>query len=150
MKLEIKMVLGLLLSLSIVLAGCAPAQLGVTEQITVYKSSYCGCCEGFIAALQEKGFTVETVNVDDMAPIKEKYNIPSAMESCHTTVIGDYVLEGHVPIEAIQKLLLEKPAIDGIALPRMPAGSLGMPGSKTGTWTVYAMHDGQTSVFMEI
>ena len=83
--------------------------------------------------------------------VKEKYGIPYSMRSCHTTVIGDYFVEGHVPIEAVEKLMLEKPDIKGIALPGMPSGSPGMPGSKQGPFIVYAINkDGSTSEFMRI
>lgn len=88
-----------------------------------------------------------------MSAIKEKYNIPPEVQSCHTTIISDYVIrdyfiEGHVPIEAISKLLEEKPDIDGIALPGMPTGSLGMGGEKTVQFEILAVKNGETSVFM--
>jgi hypothetical protein len=69
------------------------------------------------------------------------------MQSCHTTVVGDYFIEGHVPIEAIDKLLSEKPLIDGIALPGKPYGAPGMRGAKTSDFTIYALSDGRASVF---
>lgn len=72
------------------------------------------------------------------------------MQSCHTTVIGGYYIEGHVPVEAIKRLLEEKPQIDGIALPGMPAGSPGMSGSKEGPFVIYSISGGQTSEFMRI
>jgi hypothetical protein len=65
-------------------------------------------------------------------------------------IIGNYFVEGHVPIEAVNKLLSEKPAIDGIALPDMPSGSPGMPGAKRGKWRIFALSDGKMSEFMEI
>jgi hypothetical protein len=85
-----------------------------------------------------------------MASIKRKHQIPQNMESCHTAVIGDYFVEGHVPIEAIEKLLSEKPDIDGIALPGMPQGSLGMSGTKTAALKIYALSGGTASEFMTI
>jgi len=72
------------------------------------------------------------------------------MQSCHTTEIGDYFVEGHVPIEAIDKLLAEKPDIDGITLPDMPAGSPGMPGVKREEFVIYSLKDGESSEFMRI
>jgi hypothetical protein len=72
------------------------------------------------------------------------------MESCHTTVIDGYFVEGHVPFEAIEKLLAERPDIDGIALPDMPAGSPGMPGRKSGPFDIYQVKDGQYSLFVSI
>jgi hypothetical protein len=85
-----------------------------------------------------------------MYSIKQKYKIPRSMESCHTAVIGGYFIEGHVPIEAVNKLLEENPEIDGIALPRMPAGSPGMPGIKKAPFKVYALSDGEASEFTTI
>ena len=79
-----------------------------------------------------------------------KHNIPSELESCHTTEVAGYFVEGHVPVEAIDKLLEEKPDIDGIALPGMPAGSPGMGGLKTEDFVIYALKDGEASVFMTL
>ncbi len=89
--------------------------------------------------------------MDDLAPIKDKYNIPRQLQSCHTSIIGDYFVEGHVPVEAIARLIAEKPDIAGIALPGMPSGSPGMPGAKQGTWTIQAVgKDGAVTEFMKI
>ncbi len=88
--------------------------------------------------------------MEDMTSIKQAYQIPQNMISCHTAVIEDYFVEGHVPVEAIKKMLEEKPAIDGIALPGMPPGSPGMPGKKTEALKIYALSDGKKSEFMVI
>ena len=85
-----------------------------------------------------------------MSSIKEKYQIPDNMQSCHTTIIEDYFVEGHVPIEAIRKLLATKPDIDGIALPGMPSGSPGMSGIKTEAFKIYALSDGVVSKFLTL
>jgi hypothetical protein len=82
--------------------------------------------------------------------VKQKYNIPLEMQSCHTTIIGEYFIEGHVPYEAINKLLKEQPNIDGIALPGMPIGTPGMPGEKDEPYVIYQLIDGKSSVFMTI
>ena len=71
-----------------------------------------------------------------MDSIKTKYSVPSALASCHTTIVNGYVVEGHVPVEAIERLLLEQPKIIGIALPGMPTGSPGMPGSKSSPFDI--------------
>jgi hypothetical protein len=89
--------------------------------------------------LRENGVTVETVMVDDTATIKEEYGIPADLWSCHTTIVDGYYIEGHVPIDVVLKLLEERPDIDGIALPGMPAGSPGMSGEKDGPWVIYAV-----------
>ncbi len=116
----------------------------------VFKSSTCGCCNGYIAALKSDGFQVESVDMDDLTTIKNKYNIPASMQSCHTTIIGRYFIEGHVPLDAVKKLLKEQPDIDGIALPGMPIGTPGMPGPKESPFVIYQIKDGQSSEFMKI
>ena len=135
------------------LAGCASQDnsnsSGEGVKVTLYKSTTCGCCEGYAAEMKSRGFNVETISVD-MSSIKQQYNIPGNMQSCHTAIIGNYFVEGHVPFEAVNKLLDEKPDIDGIALPAMPTGSPGMPGVKRETFTVYALSNGNVSVFMEV
>lgn len=89
--------------------------------------------------LQENGVEVETVMTDDTSAIKEEYGIPEELWSCHTTIVDGYYIEGHVPIDVVLKLLEERPAIDGIALPGMPSGSPGMDGEKDGPWRIYAV-----------
>jgi len=123
---------------------------GAGEKMTVYKSQNCGCCVGYVAALEENGFDVEVNIVDDMSAIKSKYKIPADKQSCHTVIFGDYFIEGHVPMEAIEKLMREKPEIDGIGLPRMPAGTPGMSGQKREPYEVYQSVDGEFSEFLTI
>ena len=119
------------------------------QKAVVYKSPTCGCCVGFVAYLRDLDYKVEIVTTNDTA-IKSENNIPTAMQSCHTSIIGDYFVEGHMPIEAINKLLADKPDIDGIALPGMPSGSPGMPGIKTEEWEIFAIKDGEISSFLKI
>ena len=124
---------------------------GSPAEATIYKSVTCGCCSNYAGELEKMGLHVKEVNLDDLAPIKEKYSIPEAMRTCHTVVIGDYFVEGHVPLEAVKKLLEDRPAVDGIVLPGMPDGSPGMPGLKTGAFTVYSLVNGKAaSKFMVI
>ncbi len=96
----------------------------------VFYSEACGCCVNYIGYLRDSGFNVKATLVNDVKDAKDKLNIPGELRSCHTTKIGDYFVEGHMPVEAIKKLLTEKPQIDGIALAGMPSGSPGMPGAK--------------------
>lgn len=119
-------------------------------KVTVYKSPSCGCCVGYASFLESSGFIVETVLTSDMDPIKRKYGIPSDMDSCHTALVEGYFVEGHVPLEAVNKLLSERPVIDGIALPDMPAGSPGMPGTQNEDYVIYSLKEGKSSVFMTI
>ena len=119
-------------------------------QITVYKSPTCGCCGGYITYLKGQGFNVKVEDVRDTLAIKEKYGIPPELEACHTAVIGDYFIEGHVPVEAIKKLLSEKPAIEGIALPGMPSGAPGMTGPKIGKFDIFGVSGGQVFEFLSL
>ena len=161
MKSKNKLLLALFIVGLITVAGCASQKTGGNSQIsgkvtdgvtaTIFKSSSCGCCGVYSQYMEKRGFNVQVVDTEDLSATKNKYNIPRQMESCHTTVIGDYFVEGHVPVEAIQKLLEEKPDIAGIALPGMPSGSPGMPGAKYGPFVVYAIHkDGSINEFMKI
>ena len=118
--------------------------------VIVYKSPTCGCCSEYVSYLKSNGFNVKTVLVDDMASIKQKYGVPSNLESCHTAIFGNYFVEGHVPIEAIEKMLVEKPKINGISLPDMPPGSPGMPGIKGEPFKIYSITDDGYDVFKNI
>ena len=117
-------------------------------EFTVFKTPLCGCCKLYIDYLRENGMSVQVVEKADVAPIKRQYKIPENMQSCHTAKVGDYFVEGHVPIEAVKKLITEKPDLDGIALPGMPSGSPGMPDSKSDELVIYGVVDGNTSVFL--
>ena len=118
--------------------------------VEVFKTSSCGCCYGYVLFLEEEKFKVKKTDMRSLHSIKKKYNIPLEMQSCHTTILGKYFIEGHVPIEAINKLLKDQPDIDGIALPGMPIGTPGMPGEKEEPYVIYQLVDGKSSVFMTI
>jgi hypothetical protein len=118
--------------------------------LTVYASPTCGCCHLYIPYLRENGYAVNEVSVQDINAPKEKYGVPEEAWSCHTATVDGYFIEGHVPVEAIDKLLTEKPAIDGIALPGMPPGSPGMNGEKTARFEIVAIKDGKIQPFMTI
>jgi len=117
--------------------------------VTLYKTPECGCCEGYADYLRHNGFAVTSKSTNELAEVSRKAGIPAELQGCHTSFIGNYVVDGHVPVEAIQKLLAERPAIKAIALPGMPEGSPGMVGEKTQPFTIYAIGaDGKQSVFM--
>ena len=118
--------------------------------VEVFKTPSCGCCYGYVLFLEEEKFKVNQTDMRNLHAIKKKHNIPLEMQSCHTTILGKYFIEGHVPIEAINKLLKEQPDIDGIALPGMPIGTPGMPGEKEEPYIIYQLVDGKSSVFMTI
>jgi len=119
-------------------------------KMTVYKSPNCGCCNGYVKELEKQGFDVNVIALNNINTIKMKYGIPADKQSCHTTIVGNYFIEGHVPIQAIKKLLKEKPAIDGIGLPGMPIGTPGMPGVKTAPYKVYQSVNGKISEYITI
>lgn len=117
--------------------------------LTVYKSASCGCCAKWVEHVQKHGFTVKTVNVDDIMAVKAKAGIPDKLASCHTTMVGGYVVEGHVPAADIKKLLASKPKARGIAVAGMPMGSPGMEHGdhREPFKTVLIKADGSTAVF---
>ena len=118
--------------------------------VEVFKSPSCGCCNGYVLFLEKENFKVKQTDLESIHPIKQKYAIPLEMQSCHTTIIDKYFIEGHVPLKAINKLLKERPDIDGLALPGMPIGTPGMPGDKEEPYVIYQLIDGNFSVFMTI
>jgi len=106
--------------------------------MTVTKSPWCGCCGDYIAILRQRGVKVTVVDTEDTASAKLALGVPPSTWSCHTTEVAGYAVEGHVPMEAIEKLLSERPAVTGIALPGMPSGSPGMNGVKSPPFQVVA------------
>ena len=109
--------------------------------ITVHKSPTCGCCEKYVDYLRANGFEVQAINESNMDAIKERYG-STRLASCHTALVNGYVVEGHVPVGAIRKMLKEKPAIIGISAPGMPQNSPGMGEMKNGSLTIYAVPKG--------
>ena len=100
--------------------------------------------------LRAGGYAVRTEDLDDLAPIKRKLGVPAALQSCHTAVVEGYVIEGHVPADVIDRLLRERPAVVGLAVPGMPAGSPGMesPGQKPERYEVMAFdRQGRATVY---
>jgi len=108
-----------------------PALLHASAAIpmVVYKDPNCGCCTKWVGLMRSAGFEVSTRDTSDMASIKTRYKVPAALGSCHTALVGGYVVEGHVPADLITRLLKEKPKVLGLAVPGMPMGSPGMEGS---------------------
>lgn len=117
----------------------------------VYKSPSCGCCQGYAEFLQQQGVTVEIVSSDAaLAQAKVDYGVPSEARSCHTVVMDGYVIEGHVPLAALERLLTERPAVTGIALPGMPTGTPGMPGAQQAPFEVLEFGDEGLESFMTL
>ena len=128
-----------LLVLMLALAGAnGAAHAAERPPATLYKNPQCGCCEEYANYLRRHGFTVKVVATHDLSLIKKQVGgVPEKLEGCHTTLIDKYVVEGHVPVQTLNKLLAERPAIKGISLPGMPVGSPGMSGRKPGPFTIY-------------
>lgn len=121
-KITHRIIFGLLLSL-------VNSVVALAEEIpvTVWKSPYCGCCKGWVDYMEDNGFDVTTHETEDMNPIKQELGITDpSLHSCHTAKIGDYLIEGHVPVSDIRRLLEEKPDILGLTAPGMPPMSPGM------------------------
>jgi len=127
--------------------NAAPAS---ARTIKVYKDANCGCCKEWVKHLEQNGFTVEVMDMPDLSAVKTKYGVSPQLQACHTAVIGDYVVEGHVPADLIVKMLNEKPAIAGLAVPGMPAGSPGMEGATKERYDVLTFdRAGRTTVYAE-
>ena len=126
------------------------APLTTGPAITVYHSPTCGCCKKWVEYLKADGFTVKSIEQEDLTDIKAELGVVSKVRSCHTAVIAGYVIEGHVPTADIHRLLSEKPKITGLAAPGMPPSSPGMDGDRQpyevvtfdgkGATTVWARH----------
>lgn len=126
-----------------------PATAATQPVVTMYKNPACGCCGIWSKYMQARGYKVKVLTRDDMEPIKLRAGVPDDLVTCHTAFIEDYVVEGHVPLPAIRKMLTERPNILGIAVPGMPAGSPGMPSIEKEPFDVFAFDaDGNQSLYM--
>jgi hypothetical protein len=116
-------------------------------KMTVYKSASCGCCKDWVTYMQGQGFTAAVVDMDDLSQIKRSSGVPAKLESCHTALVGGYVIEGHVPADLVKRILAEKPKITGLAVPGMPVDAPGMGAGKTPFDVIAWDKTGKTSVF---
>lgn len=138
-------------------AGAALAALGgpallrasaPAVAMLVYKDPGCGCCEKWVMLMKGAGFALSVQNTSDMASIKTRYKVTEALASCHTALVGGYVIEGHVPADLIRKVLAEKPKVAGLAVPGMVTGSPGMEGSPKQAYDVVSFDvTGRSSVY---
>jgi hypothetical protein len=132
-------------------AGAWPARAAPLPPMQVWKAPTCGCCKDWIAILQREGFKVQSFDEGNNAA-RARFGLPARYGSCHTARIGGYVVEGHVPVREIRRLLAEKPDAIGIAVPGMPVGSPGMDGPEYGgrrdAYDVLLVHrDGSSRVY---
>jgi hypothetical protein len=128
------------LGAALVLVAAPLPAVAAPIRAILYKDPQCGCCEGYAAYLRQNGFAVDVKTTNDLAEISRKAGVPSELQGCHTMFVDGYVVDGHVPIKTIRKLLSERPAIAGITLPGMPTGSPGMTGKKTAPFKIYAVN----------
>ncbi len=127
-----------------VAAGRALAETHAPIPITIYKSKSCGCCAKWVDHVEANGFAPAVHDEEEMDPIKDELGVPRGVRSCHTALVGKYLIEGHVPASDIRRLLAEKPKVAGLAVPGMPAGTPGMlePGTKGEPFEVIAFQSG--------
>jgi|SRR5688572_29831990 hypothetical protein len=137
--------------LSTTLAVAAESRQASTAQpqMTVFKDPNCGCCKAWVEYVRKHAFTVTTTDTSDLTAIKRSAGVPDDHRSCHTAFVSGYVIEGHVPIEDIKRLLAEKPKVAGLAVGGMPIGSPGMEvGNRKDAYNVIAFtRDGTTRIF---
>lgn len=113
-------------SASLLLCPAASSAAAAKPRMTTYRSPTCGCCGKWIEAARAAGFAVTVVTTDDIYALKSKHGVPDELISCHTSFVGGYVVEGHVPFDAVKRLLGRKPRVTGIAVAGMPLGTPGM------------------------
>lgn len=123
---------------------------GAVASVVVYRTPTCGCCEDYEDYLREHGYTVQSEVRDDLQPIRAEHKVPGDAASCHTVSIGGYAVEGHVPIEAIDMLLAERPTIDGIGIPGMPTNAPGMGEPDGRPLEVLSFSDGNVQPFVTL
>ena len=129
-------------------ANDAVSEAPARARVQVYKTPTCGCCKKWIRHLEQAGFEVTATDVPDTAPIKRQNGLLAQLASCHTAIVGGYLVEGHVPAEDVVRLLETRPAVAGLAVPRMPIGSPGMEGPNPVPYDVYSFDaEGQVEVF---
>ncbi|MDR8391209.1 DUF411 domain-containing protein [Aliifodinibius sp. S!AR15-10] len=134
------------------ITACSGSKSESGTEITMYKNPGCQCCAKWADYLEANGFEVTEEASPNMQAIKSQNNVPYDMGSCHTAVIGDYVVEGHVPVEDIKNLIEEQPDAKGLAVPGMPIGSPGMemPGRPAEAYKVFLFQeDGSRQVYAQ-
>lgn len=131
--------------LALVTPGMAAAH--AAQPAILYKNPQCECCDAYAKILERSGIPVTVKATSTLLAIKREHGVPGPLQGCHTLLIDGYVVEGHVPVSLVKRLLTERPAIKGISLPGMPAGSPGMDGEKTEPFIIYEIGSGEPKVF---
>ena len=126
----------------------AAQALPPATRVTVYKDAQCGCCKAWNSAMVTAGFAIDVRDTVDLSTVKGSLGVPNDLASCHTGVAGGYLFEGHVPPDLVQKVLRERPALVGLFVPGMPAGSPGMETPQPERYDVIALgRDGRRTVY---
>jgi hypothetical protein len=134
------------------LAYGAEPQTKLDSANAVFKAPTCNCCDGWIEHLKANGFeaTMQEINDSELRELKKKQGIPPALQTCHTGIVNNYVIEGHVPAAQIHRVLKERPKALGLAVPGMPQGSPGMEGARIEEYSVFLFDSaGQASVYAQ-
>ena len=129
------------------LAAPSVAGSAASGNAVMYKNPGCECCDGHAQALRTAGLKVKVVPTENLTALKARAGVPDALQGCHTTMVDGYAVEGHVPVAAVQRMLKERPAIRGIALPGMPSGSPGMGGVKKAPFKVMSFGSRGTNAY---
>lgn len=132
------------------MGGAACAGTPPLRNLTVFKTPTCRCCDGWITHMREAGFTTTVTVLSELRPVRSSRGLPDALASCHTGLIGGYLIEGHVPAPDVIRLLDERPAAIGLAVPAMPLGSPGMEtpqGHRDAYDTLLVLPSGASRVF---
>jgi hypothetical protein len=121
--------------------------------VEVVRNPGCGCCLKWVSLLEKAGFKATVTESSEIEALKNSKGVPKAVRSCHTATVGGYVIEGHVPVADVKRLLATRPKVVGLAVAGMPAGSPGMETAdgrtepfdviafdKAGKTTVFASH----------
>jgi hypothetical protein len=125
--------------------------LAAGESMVVFKDPNCGCCHAWADAMAKAGFSVKAEDVADIEVVKDRFKVPTDLRGCHTAVVAGYYLEGHVPLEAVTRLLAEKPDLAGLAVPGMPVGSMGMGDSASASYDVMSVGtDGIATLYQAV
>ncbi len=138
----------MLLVMSMVVSAPCRIRGQQSPKVDIYKDPTCGCCALWVAHMKAQGFVTTVTDARDIAAIKTKYHVPNQLRSCHTALVGGYVLEGHVPATDVQRLLKQRPVVVGLAVPGMPVGSPGMEGPNGRPYDVLTFDAaGKTTVY---
>jgi len=143
-----RLMIGAAIALGAGHAACA--QTLPQRNLAVYKTPTCPCCDGWIAHMRQAGFVTTVTIVNDLRPLRISRGLPDVLASCHSGLIGNYLIEGHVPAADVARLLAQRPEAVGLSVPAMPLGSPGMEtrqGHRDPFDTLLVLRTGATRVF---